>query len=213
MASSLLVPTVLESTGRGERAYDIYSRLLKDRIVMVNGQIEDTMANLVIAQLLFLAAEDGKREINMYINSPGGSVNAGLGIYDTMRVLPCPIATTCVGYAASFGTILLLAGDKGRRYSMPHARIHMHQPWHGGISGQASDIDIHAREILHLRDELNEIIHKHTGQSLERIQRDTDRDFYMSAAEAREYGIIDEVLTLIDKEKVEASEKEKGKDD
>src|SRR6266567_2424176 len=128
MTSSLVVPTVIETTGRGERAYDIYSRLLRDRIVMVNGQVEDTMANLVIAQLLFLAAEDGKKEINMYINSPGGVINAGLGIYDTMRALPCPIATTCVGYAASFGTILLLAGDKSKRYAMPHSRIHMHQP-------------------------------------------------------------------------------------
>ncbi len=199
MISSLFVPTVVEATGRGERAYDIFSRLLKDRIVLVNGQIEEGMASLVVAQLLFLTAEDSKREINMYINSPGGSVNAGLGIYDTMRVLPCPIATTCVGYAASFGTILLMAGDKGKRYSMPHARIHMHQPLQGGLSGQATDIDIHAREILLLRDVLNEIIHNHTGQSLERIKQDTDRDFFMSALEAKEYGIIDEVLNLAEK--------------
>src|SRR6266702_7949824 len=159
MTSSLVVPTVIETTGRGERAYDIYSRLLRDRIVMVNGQVEDAMANLVIAQLLFLAAEDGKKEINMYINSPGGVINAGLGIYDTMRALPCPIATTCVGYAASFGTILLLAGDKGKRYAMPHSRIHMHQPLQGGLSGQATDIDIHAKEILYTRDLINNIIH------------------------------------------------------
>ncbi len=199
MISNLFVPTVVETTGRGERAYDLFSRLLKDRIVMVNGPVEDGMASLIVAQLLFLAAEDRTREINMYINSPGGSVYAGMGIYDTMRVLPCPIATTCVGYAASFGTILLMAGDKGKRYSMPHSRIHIHQPLQGGLSGQATDIDIHAREILHLRDVLNGIIHDHTGQSLERIKRDTDRDFFMSAADAKEYGIIDEVLTLAEK--------------
>jgi len=199
MASSLFVPTVIESTGRGERAYDLFSRLLKERIIMVNGPIEEGMANLVVAQLLFLAAEDNQREINMYINSPGGAVNAGLGIYDTMRSLPCPISTTCVGYAASFGTILLMAGDRGLRRSLPHARIHMHQPLQGGLSGQATDIDIHAREILHLRDVLNDIIHHHTGQSLERIRKDTDRDFFMSAEEAKEYGIIDEVLALADK--------------
>lgn len=199
MASSLFVPTVIESTGRGERAYDLFSRLLKERIIMVNGPVEEGMANLVVAQLLFLAAEDNQREINMYINSPGGAVNAGLGIYDTMRSLPCPISTTCVGYAASFGTILLMAGDRGLRRSLPHARIHMHQPLQGGLSGQATDIDIHAREILHLRDVLNDIIHHHTGQSLERIRKDTDRDFFMSAEEAKEYGIIDEVLALADK--------------
>jgi ATP-dependent Clp protease protease subunit len=199
MASSLFVPTVIESTGRGERAYDLFSRLLKERIIMVNGPIEGTMASLIVAQLLFLAAEDSKREINMYINSPGGEVNAGLGIYDTMRIMPCPISTTCVGYAASFGTILLMAGDRGMRHSLPHARIHMHQPLQGGLSGQATDIDIHAREILHLRDVLNGIINYHTGQSLERIRRDTDRDFFMSAAEAKDYGIIDDVLTLVDK--------------
>lgn len=199
MVSNLFVPTVLENTGRGERAYDIFSRLLRDRIVIVNGQIEDSMASLIIAQLLFLAAEDSKRDINMYINSPGGSVYAGMGIYDTMRVLSCPIATTCVGYSASFGTILLLAGEKGKRYAMPHSRIHMHQPLQGGLSGQATDIDIHAREILHLRDELNQIIHLHTGQSIERIKRDTDRDFFMSAREAKEYGIVDEVLESAEK--------------
>lgn len=199
MASSLFVPTVIENTGRGERAYDLFSRLLKERIVMVSGPIEGTMASLVVAQLLFLAADDSQREINMYINSPGGEVNAGLGIYDTMRVLPCPIATTCVGYAASFGTILLMGGDHGRRRSLPHARIHMHQPLQGGLSGQATDIDIHAREILQLRDILNGIIHEHTGQTLERIKRDTDRDFFMSAQEAKDYGIVDEVLTLAEK--------------
>ncbi|GCE12357.1 ATP-dependent Clp protease proteolytic subunit [Tengunoibacter tsumagoiensis] len=199
MAANLFVPTVLETTGRGERAYDIFSRLLRDRIIVVNGPVEDGMASLVIAQLLFLAAEDSQREINMYINSPGGSVYAGMGIYDTMRALSCPIATTCVGYTASFGTILLLAGDKGKRYAMPHARIHLHQPLQGGLSGQATDIDIHAREILHLRDELNQIIRHHTGQTIERIKRDTDRDFFMSAAEAKEYGIVDEVMALAEK--------------
>ena len=200
MSSSLLVPTVIETTGRGERAYDIFSRLLKERIIMVNGQIEETLANLVVAQLLFLAAEDGKREINIYINSPGGSVTAGFAIYDTMRTLPCPVSTTCVGMAASFGTILLMAGDRGLRRSLPHARIHMHQPLiQGGIGGQATDIDIQAREILHTRDVLNEIIEHHTGQSLERIRRDTERDFFMSANEALEYGIIDEVLPLAEK--------------
>lgn len=199
MASSLFVPTVVETTGRGERAYDIFSRLLKERIIMVNGPVESSMASLIVAQLLFLASEDSQREINMYINSPGGEVNAGLGIYDTMRVLPCPVATTCVGFAASFGTILLMAGDKGRRRSLPHARVHMHQPLQGGLSGQATDIDIHAREILQLRDILNGIIHEHTGQTLERIKRDTDRDFFMSAEQAKEYGIIDEVLPLVEK--------------
>ena len=200
MSSSLFVPTVIETTGRGERAYDIFSRLLRERIIMVNGQIEETMANLVVAQLLFLAAEDSKREINVYINSPGGAVTAGLAIYDTMRILPCPVATTCVGFAASFGTILLMAGDHGLRRSLPHARIHIHQPLiQGGIGGQATDIDIQAREILHTRDVLNEIIEHHTGQTLERIRRDTERDFFMSAVEAVEYGIIDEVLPLAEK--------------
>ncbi len=159
------------------------------------------MANLIVAQLLFLSAEDGQREISVYINSPGGVIASGLAIYDTMRMLSCPVSTTCVGFAASFGTILLLAGDKGLRRSLPHARIHMHQPLiqGGGIAGQATDIDIQAREILHTRDVINEIIHRHTGQSLDRIKRDTDRDFFMSPVEALEYGIIDEVLTLAEK--------------
>jgi ATP-dependent Clp protease, protease subunit len=198
---SILVPTVLESTSRGERSYDIYSRLLRERIIMVNGQVEDTMANVIVAQMLYLAAENPEREINLYITSPGGVIAAGLAIYDTMRSLPCPVATTCVGYAASFGTILLLAGDKGRRRALPHARIHMHQPLvSGGMGGQATDIDIHARELLHTRDVINSIIQEHTGQPLERIQRDTERDFYMSAEEAVAYGIIDEVLPLSDRE-------------
>ena len=199
MISNLFVPTVVETTGRNERAYDLFSRLLRDRIVMVNGQIEGGLANLVVAQLLFLASEDSTREINMYINSPGGSVYDGLGIYDTMRVLPCPVATTCVGYAMSFGAILLMAGDKGKRYAMPHSRIHMHQPLQGGLSGQATDIDIAAREILQQREILNGIIQQHTGQPLDRIKRDTDRDFFMGANEAKEYGIVDEVLPLAEK--------------
>jgi ATP-dependent Clp protease protease subunit len=200
MSSSLFVPTVIETTGRGERAYDIFSRLLRERIIMVNGPVEDTMAHLVVAQLLFLASEDGQREINVYINSPGGQVTAGLAIYDTMRSLSCPVATTCVGFAASFGSMLLMAGDKGLRRSLPHARIHIHQPLiQGGIGGQATDIDIHAREILHTRDVLNGIIQHHTGQPLERIRRDTERDFFMSPEEAVVYGIIDEVLPLAEK--------------
>jgi ATP-dependent Clp protease, protease subunit len=196
MSAYAVIPTVIETTGRGERAYDIYSRLLRERIIMVNGPIEDGVANLVVAQLLFLASENPEREINLYITSPGGVVRAGLAIYDTMRQLSCPVATTCVGYAASFGTILLLAGDRGRRRALPNARIHLHQPLiqGGGIEGQATDIDIHAREILYMRDTLNGIIHKHTGQSMERIKKDTERDFFLSAQEAVEYGIIDEVL-------------------
>lgn len=198
--SSLLVPTVIEATGRGERAYDLYSRLLRERIIMVNGPIEETMAGLIVAQLLFLASESSEREVNLYISSHGGSVDAGLAIYDTMRHLPCPVGTTCVGYAASFGTVLLMAGDKGRRRALPHARIHMHQPLiQGGLGGQATDIDIHAREILHTRDVLNGLYVYHTGQPLERIQRDTERDFFMSTEEAIEYGLIDEVLELAEK--------------
>lgn len=200
MSSSLLVPTVIETTGRGERAYDIFSRLLRERIIMINGPIEESMASLVVAQLLFLASESTEREIHLYISSPGGSVQAGLAIYDTMRHLPCPIVTTCVGYAASFGTILLMAGDHGLRRALPHARIHIHQPLiQGGLGGQATDIDIHAREILHTRDVLNDIIHLHTGQPMERIKHDTERDYFMSAEEAIEYGIVDEVLKLAEK--------------
>jgi ATP-dependent Clp protease protease subunit len=199
--SSLLVPTVIETTGRGERAYDLYSRLLRERIIMINGTVEENMAGLVVAQLLFLAAENSEREINLYISSHGGAVDAGLAIYDTMRHLNCPIATTCVGYAASFGTVLLMAGDKGRRRALPHARIHMHQPLiQGGLGGQATDIDIHAREILHTRDVLNGLFAQHTGQSLERIRHDTERDFFMSAEEAVQYGLIDEVMQLAEKD-------------
>lgn len=198
-AASLVIPTVIESGSRGERAYDLISRLLRERIVLVNGQVEDQMANLIIAELLFLASENTEREINMYINSPGGVITAGLAIYDTMRSIRSPIATTCVGMAASFGTVLLMAGDPGRRYALPHSRIHIHQPWiQGGLGGQVTDIDIQAREMLHTRDVMNEIMAMHTGQPLDRIRHDTERDFYMSAETARDYGIVDEVLQLED---------------
>lgn len=196
---NLLVPTVVETSGRGERAYDLFSRLLRERIVLVNGQIEDQLASLVVAELLFLASESSDRPINVYVNSPGGVVTAGLAIYDTMRSLRCPISTTCVGQAASFGTIILLAGDPGRRFALPHARIHMHQPLvPGGVGGQTTDIDIFAREMINTRDVINDIIALHTGQPLERIRRDTERDFFLSAQAAKEYGIIDEVLPLED---------------
>src|SRR5579884_710306 len=197
--ASMVIPTVIESGARGERAYDLFSRLLRERIILVNGPVEDQLASLVVAELLFLASESSDRPINMYISSPGGVITAGLGIYDTMRSLRCPIATTCVGLAASFGTILLMSGDPGRRYALPHSRIHLHQPLvPQGPSGQATDIEIFAREMLHTRTVINDIIALHTGQPLERIQRDTDRDYYMSAEEAREYGIVDEVLPLED---------------
>ncbi len=198
-AASLIVPTVIESGTRGERAYDLFSRLLRERIIMVNGPIEDQTANLIVAELLFLASESPDREINVYINSPGGVITAGLAIYDTMRSLRCPVSTTCVGMAASFGAILLMAGDPGRRFALPHAKVHMHQPLlQGGLGGQVTDIDIHARDLLHTRDMMNDIIALHTGQPLERIRHDTERDFFMTAEMAREYGIIDEVLPLED---------------
>jgi ATP-dependent Clp protease, protease subunit len=197
--AGLVIPTVIETGTRGERAYDLFSRLLRERIVMVNGQVDDDMASLVVAELLFLASENAERPINMYINSFGGVITAGLAIYDTMRSVRCPVATTCVGQTASFGTILLMAGDPGRRYALPHARIHLHQPLiQGGLGGQVTDIDIHARELLHTRDVINDIIALHTGQPLERIQRDTERDFFLSAEAAKEYGIVDEVLPLED---------------
>jgi ATP-dependent Clp protease, protease subunit len=189
----VLVPFVVEQTGRGERSYDIYSRLLKDRIVFVGGQVTDEIANLVTAQLLFLESEDPEREINMYVNSPGGSVTAGLAIYDTMQFVRPPVSTLCVGQAASMGAVLLAAGAKGKRYSLPHARIMIHQ-LSGGFEGQAADIDIQAREALRLRELLNEILANHTGQSIKRIEKDTDRDNFLSAAQAVEYGLIDEVI-------------------
>lgn len=196
----LVIPTVVESSMRGERAYDLFSRLLHERIVLVNGPIEDQLANLVVAELLFLASQGDDREISMYINSPGGVITAGMAIYDTMRSLRCPVSTTAIGLAASFGTILLMAGDPGRRFALPHARIHLHQPLlsGGGLGGQVTDIDIHARELLHTRATIQEIIAYHTGQSLDRIVRDTERDYYMSAEAAKEYGIVDDVLPLED---------------
>ena len=191
--SGYLVPMVIEQTGRGERAYDIYSRLLKDRIVFVGTPIDDTIANLIIAQILFLQMEDPAKDINIYIHTPGGSVTAGLAIYDTMQFVKCDVSTYCVGQAASMGALLLAAGAKGKRYSLPHARVMIHQPW-GGAQGTASDISIHAKEILKLKDELNQILAKHTGQPLERIEKDSDRDFFMSAAEAKNYGLVDQVI-------------------
>lgn len=190
----MLVPIVIETTNRGERAYDIYSRLLKDRIIFLGAPIDDIFANLIIAQLLFLEAEDPEKDINLYVNSPGGSVTAGLGIYDTMQYVKPPINTICLGQAASMGAFLLTAGTKGKRFALPNARVMIHQPM-GGFSGQATEIDIHAREILKIRERLNEIMAKHTGQPLEKISQDTERDYFMSAEEAKRYGLIDEVIT------------------
>jgi ATP-dependent Clp protease protease subunit len=190
----MLVPIVIEQTNRGERAYDIYSRLLKDRIIFLGAPIDDVFANLIIAQLLFLEAEDPEKDINLYINSPGGSVTAGLGIYDTMQYVKPPINTICLGQAASMGALLLTAGTKGKRFALPNARVMIHQPM-GGFQGQATEIDIHAREILKIRERLNEILVKHTGQLLEKIQNDTERDYFMSADESKRYGIIDEVIS------------------
>lgn len=191
--SQLLVPMVVEQTGRGERGYDIYSRLLKDRIVFIGTPIDDNVANLIIAQLLYLQSEDPTKDINLYVNSPGGSVTAGLAIYDTMQFVKCDVTTYCVGQAASMGAVLLAAGTKGKRLALPNARIMIHQPW-GGVQGQASDISIQAKEILRMRDRLNEILALHTGKSVDAISKDADRDFFMSAAEARDYGLVDEVV-------------------
>jgi len=191
----VLVPYVIEQTGRGERSYDIFSRLLKDRIIFIGGVVTDDMANLVTAQLLFLESDDPEREINMYINSPGGSVTAGLAIYDTMQFVKPPIATLCVGQAASMGALLLTAGAKGRRYALPHARMLIHQvAVHGGWEGQAADLEIFARETLRQREILNDILAQHTGQPVKRIEKDTDRDNYLSAHQAKEYGLIDDIL-------------------
>jgi ATP-dependent Clp protease protease subunit len=190
----VLVPMVVEQTSRGfERAYDIYSRLLKDRIIFIGTPVDDTVANLVIAQMLFLQMEDVNKEINLYINSPGGSVTAGLAIYDTMQFVKPEVCTYCVGQAASLGALLLSAGAKGKRYALPNSRIMIHQPW-GGVQGVAADISIQANEILRLRDRIEKILAKHTGQSIEKIKKDSDRDYFMSADEAKEYGIIDEVI-------------------
>lgn len=191
------IPTVIESEGRNrERAFDIFSRLLRDRIVLVGRPIDDVVANLVVAQLIYLAAEDPEREIHLYLNSPGGSVTAGFAIYDTMQYVTPPISTIAIGRTASFATVLLMAGSKGRRFALPHARIHLHQPLVSGrgITGQATDLEIHAREILRIKDELNRLIAHHTGQPLERVEKDTDRDFYLSPQEAIEYGLIDGVI-------------------
>jgi ATP-dependent Clp protease protease subunit len=188
-----LVPMVVEQTSRGERAYDIYSRLLKDNIVFIGQPIDDVLANLVIAQLLFLEAEDPDKDISVYINSPGGSITAGMAIYDTMQYIKPDISTLCVGQAASMGAVLLAAGTHGKRFSLPNARILIHQPL-GGVSGQASEIEIHAREILRMRESLNQILQKHTGQTLEKLEHDTDRDFIMTAAQACEYGLVDHVI-------------------
>ncbi len=188
-----LIPMVVEQTGRGERAYDIFSRLLKDRIVFLGTQVTDEVANLVIAQMLFLESEDPEKDIHFYINSPGGSVSAGLAIYDTMQYIRPPVSTLCLGQAASMGALLLAAGEKGKRYALPYARIMIHQPL-GGAQGQATDIDIQAREILRVREQINNILAKHTGQSLKRIEKDTDRDFFMTSKQAVEYGLVDEVI-------------------
>jgi len=188
-----LIPMVIEQTSRGERAYDIYSRLLKDRIVFLGSAVDDIVANTVIAQLLFLEADDPDKDIYLYVNSPGGIVTAGLAIYDTMNYIKCPVSTICIGQAASMGALLLAAGTKGKRFSLPHARIMIHQPM-GGFQGQATDIEIHAREILNMKETLNRILANHTGQPIEKIQTDTDRDFFMSGEDAKNYGIVDEVI-------------------
>ena len=191
------VPTVVENEGGNrERSFDIYSRLLRDRIIMIGRPINDVVANLVVAQLIFLAAEDPEKEIQMYVNSPGGAVASGFAIYDTMQYVAPPVSTVAVGRAASFGTVLLMAGAKGRRFALPNARIHMHQPLIAGrgLQGQATDLDIHAREIIRLKDELNKLIARHTGQPLERVEKDTDRDYYMSPEEAVQYGLIDGII-------------------
>ncbi len=200
MNNSVLVPMVIEQTGRGERAFDIYSRLLKERIIFIGTPINDDISNLVIAQMLFLQSEDAEKDINLYINSPGGSVTAGLAIYDTMQFVKCPVTTYCVGQAASMGAVLLAAGAPGKRFALPNARIMIHQPW-GGAQGQATDISIQAQEILRLRDRLNEILAHHCGKSAADISRDTDRDNFMSSEEAKKYGLIDSVLSRAAAEK------------
>ncbi len=191
--AQVLVPMVIEKTGHAERAYDIYSRLLKERIIFLGTAIDDVVANLVIAQLLFLQYEDATKDINVFINSPGGSVSAGLAIYDTMQYVKPDVCTYCIGQAASMGAVLLTAGTKGKRYGLPYSRVMIHQPW-GGVQGAASDISIQAKEILRMKDDLNSILAKHTNQPLDKIQKDSDRDFFMSAQESKAYGLIDEVL-------------------
>lgn len=191
--NSYLVPMVVEQTSRGERSYDIYSRLMQDRIVLLGGEVNDDSANLIVAQLLFLQAQDAKKPVSMYINSPGGSVTAGLAIYDTMQFISCPVHTYCIGQAASMGAVLLTAGEKGHRFALPNARIMIHQPW-GGAEGKASDIEITCQEILRLKRTLNEILAAHSGRPLEQVERDTDRDHFMGAEEARAWGLIDQAL-------------------
>jgi len=191
--NNFLVPIVVEQTGRGERSWDIYSRLLVDRIVFLGTPVDDTVSNIIIAQLLFLQMTDAKKDIHLYINSPGGSVTAGLAIYDTMQFLTCDVNTYCIGQAASMGAVLLAGGAKGKRYALPHSRVLIHQPL-GGVQGQATDIDIQAREILRMREQINNIFTEHTGQPLEKIRLDTERDFFMTVEQAREYGIIDQIM-------------------
>jgi len=190
----MLIPMVIEQSGRGERAYDIYSRLLKDRIIFIGEQVDDSMANIIIAQMLFLESEDPDKDINIHINSPGGSVTAGLAIYDTMQYIRPDVATICMGQATSMAALLLASGTKGKRYALPHSRVMIHQPL-GGAQGQATDIDIQAREILKIRDSLNDILVKHTGRDLEKIRNDTERDYFMSSEQAKEYGIVDRVIS------------------
>lgn len=192
-AAGGLVPMVIETTGRGERAFDIYSRLLKERVIFLVGQVEDYMANLIVAQLLFLESENPEKDISLYINSPGGAVTAGMSIYDTMQFIHSDVSTACIGQAASMGAVLLAAGQKEKRFALPHARIMIHQPL-GGFQGQASDIDIHAKEILRIRDELNQLLSRHTGQNIKTIEKDTERDNFMNAEEAEKYGLIDSKL-------------------
>ena len=197
-ANSFLVPMVIEQTGQGERSFDIFSRLLKDRIILLGTEIDDTVANLIVAQLLFLQAEDPKKDIDLYINSPGGSVTAGLAIYDTIQVLSCDVKTYCIGQCASMGAVLLAAGAPGKRFALPSSRIMIHQPW-GGAQGTAADIDIQAKEILRLKAMLNGILSSHTGQSIKKIEKDTERDFFMGAEEAVKYGLVDAVVTKTEK--------------
>ena len=189
-----LVPTVLEQTSRGERAYDIYSRLLRDHIIFLGTPVDDTVANLIIAQLLFLEAEDPEKDIQMYINSPGGSITAGMAIYDTMQFVRPDVTTICIGQAASMGAVLLAAGAAGKRFALPNARILIHQPLMSGLSGQATDIDIHAREILRMREVMNQIMSKHTGQKLDKVEKDVERDFIMTGQQAKDYGIVDDII-------------------
>ncbi len=204
----MLVPIVIEQTNRGERAYDIYSRLLKDRIIFIGAPIDDIFSNLIIAQLLFLEAEDPEKDINLYVNTPGGLVTSGLAIYDTMQYIRPDVSTTCIGQASSMGVLLLSAGAKGKRFALPNARILIHQPM-GGFQGQATDVDIHAKEILRMRERLNEILAHHTGQPIERIRHDTERDYFMSGEEAQKYGIIDQVIVRSPTRKEKDKEKDK----